>query len=529
MDRVSLIHLSGPSRGETDELNRFPVTLGSEPQLDVVIPGTAPRHATLERRGADVVLRDSGSVFGTFLAGEAIREAVLRDGDIVELGLGGPRLRFRHEGVMRVPFVRAMKWARPEGPEHLSETAAFFRAMARESGRRTSRGFRLSLVAAIALGAGIMVWTRGESSKLQREIRTLQESLQEVEAVRLTFAARVEEERHRAEGDRRTLEGRIEEYRGREEVLRREIAEAAGGEVDALRTELTATRDQLSALESQRAETIIRQYGAGVCLIQGAYGFFDSAGSPLRIKVGETGEPDRTEDGSLALETDGPGPEYIVSYNATGFLVDKTGLVVTNRHVAQQPWRDDPRATDLEKHGVSPHLVRLRAFFPKERAAFDLTVMRIADRVDLALLRLNLQGRRIPVLPLDPSSAAAPGQPVVVIAYPAALKNILAKTDPAVVNETLSAARSTNEDALEACARRGLIRPSTVQGHISDVTATDVEVSAAFAAGSSGGPVFGRDGTVVGVHYSHQRDSQATGYAVPASAAIALVRGRQQP
>jgi hypothetical protein len=42
--RISLVHLSGPRRGESDEL-RLPAVIGSLPGLDVTIPGIAPRHA----------------------------------------------------------------------------------------------------------------------------------------------------------------------------------------------------------------------------------------------------------------------------------------------------------------------------------------------------------------------------------------------------------------------------------------------------------------------------------------------------
>ncbi len=526
MDRVSLIHLSGPSRGETDELNRFPVTLGSEPGLDVVIPGTAPRHAILLRRGGDVILQDSGSSFGTFLAGEAVQEAVLRDGDIVELGLGGPRLRFRHEGVAAVPFVRAMKWARPEGRERLSDTTAFFKAVARESAQRTSRAFRLTLIATVALGAGLIVWTRGESNKLQREIKTLQESLRQVEAERLTFAARVEEERHRAEGDRRALEGRIEEYRGREEVLRREIAEAAGGEVDALRTELTATRDRLKTLETERAagETIIRQYGAGVCLIQGSFAFYDGTNRPLRIRVDEAGQAVRHEDGSFALDVDGRGPLHTVDYYGTGFLVDGKGLILTNRHVAE-PWRNDEQADALEKRGFRARFLVFRAFFPQEKAPLELAVERHSDKVDLSLLRTTLGKRRIPVLPLERSrEGAIPGQPVVVVGYPAGLEAILAKAEPIVVKQILEAAGMEAERVTEALSRRGLIRPSTTQGHIGDVTSSDIVFDAPTTHGGSGGPVFNKAGLVIAVEYAVLSKFGGNSFGVPISYARELLR-----
>ena len=92
MARISFEHLSGPEQGRSASLPRLPATIGSGPDMDVVIPGLAPRHAVLYQRDGDVVLLDSGSALGTFLAGNEIHEAVLRNGDVVELGRGGLRL-----------------------------------------------------------------------------------------------------------------------------------------------------------------------------------------------------------------------------------------------------------------------------------------------------------------------------------------------------------------------------------------------------------------------------------------------------
>ena len=527
MDQVSLIHLSGPSRGETDELNHFPANVGSEPGLEVVVPGIALRHAVLTRRGGDVVLEDSGSSFGTFLAGEAVQEAVLRDGDVIELGLGGPRLRFRHRGAEPVSFVQALVWARPEGaPERLADTAAFFRAVVRESAQRTSRAFRVALVLASALGVGLLGWTRWESRRLHGDIASLQESLRQAEVERQGFTARVEEERRRTDAERRALESRVEEYRTRQESLRSRIAEAADGEVEALRTELSATRDRLQTLEAERAagETIIKQYGAGVCLIQGSYGFWDASNRPLRVKVGEGGEPERGEDGSVALGVEGQGPVHTVEYYGTGFLIDRKGLLLTNRHVAE-PWWNDAQAEALEKHGFHPRFLRFRAFFPQERQPFELKLERRSERVDLAILRVTVGARKVPPLPLDRSrKGAVAGQPVVVVGYPTGLEAILAKAEPNVVRQILETEGMEPERVTEALARRGLIRPSTTQGHIGDVTSSDIVFDALTTQGGSGGPVFNKTGQVIAVEYAVLSKFGGNSFGVPVSYAFELLR-----
>ena len=98
MARVGFTHVSGRRAGETAWLPRLPATIGSDPDADIRLEATAPRHAVVFERDGMVVLLDSGSAEGTFLAGQMVQETILRTGDVIELGPNGPRLRFEHEG-----------------------------------------------------------------------------------------------------------------------------------------------------------------------------------------------------------------------------------------------------------------------------------------------------------------------------------------------------------------------------------------------------------------------------------------------
>ena len=77
--------------------------LGREPGLDVVIASTAAnvsrRHAEIRRQDNIYILVDLGSFNGTFVNGRRIAGGeVLHDGDVIQLGPGGPNLRFRAPG-----------------------------------------------------------------------------------------------------------------------------------------------------------------------------------------------------------------------------------------------------------------------------------------------------------------------------------------------------------------------------------------------------------------------------------------------
>jgi len=523
---LSFLHLSGPRRGAIDPVP-LPALIGSDAGSPVRVPGVAPRHATVFERDGEVVLQDGGSGIGTLLEGELVQEAVLRDGDVLELGAGGPKLRLRDEDAPRVPLVKALAWARPEGaPGRLSDLSGFTRVLLRETTARTTLSFRATLAGVLGLAVLVFAWTEWQSHRLRVELGRLREVLQASENERQRFYARIDEERRKAEAERSVLEARIDDLRGREEQLNRQLTEAAAGEVHAVRQDLAQTRDRLTNLEGERAagERVIRDYGPGVCLIQGAFAFYDKDARPLRYQL-EEGNPVRDEEGNAVLDPSGTGAVHLVEYFGTGFLVDGKGLVLTNRHVAE-PWWNEGTADALIARGFKPRFTLFRAFFPREAEPFELEVVRHAAATDLSLLHLDLRGRRIPALPLDRTGrGAVAGQPVVVVGYPAGVEALLAKTDGNVVKEVLSAAGTSTERITEVLARKGLIRPSTTQGHIGDVTRSDIVFDAPTTQGGSGGPVLNKEGVVIGVEYAVLSKFGGNSFGVPIGYAVDLLKG----
>ena len=519
MARVRFEHLSGAEQGHSRSLARLPATIGSAPDVDVVIPGIAPRHAVLFQRDGNVVLRDNGSVLGTFLAGHEIREAVLRDGDVVELGGGGPRLRFQ------LPDAPRVKAAAPARTGRLSDTMAFRMVY------QSSHSFRRTLAAVLAVATALLAWSFLQSRRLDREVATLRRAMQQADSERRAFEARVEAERQRGDAEGH----RLAQARAREAELLHQLTDPARGEVPALKAELQATRDRLQAIEAERAagERIIRDFGAGVALIQGAYSFADASGRPLRYREDDAGETIRQSDGGPVLDPEGAGPVHVIEYYGTGFLVDGKGLILTNRHIAE-PWWNDDEADKLLKAGFHPRLAYLRGFFPQHRQPFELAFERRSDTVDLALLKVNLRGRKIPVLPLDRSqTGSVAGQPVVVVGYPAGLEAILAKAENGVVKQILESHGTNSERVTEALSLRGLIRPSTTQGHIGDITRSDIVFDAPTTQGGSGGPIFNKNGQVIAVEYAVLPKFGGNSFGVPVTYALDLLEprraGRKKP
>src|SRR4030042_5333381 len=90
--RVKFRHLSGPRNGEVDEVT-LPAVLGSGPEADVRAPGSAPRHALVFEREGEIVLQSADPGKETRIDGEAVRDAVLREGEGVQRGPGRAPVR----------------------------------------------------------------------------------------------------------------------------------------------------------------------------------------------------------------------------------------------------------------------------------------------------------------------------------------------------------------------------------------------------------------------------------------------------
>jgi S1-C subfamily serine protease len=349
----------------------------------------------------------------------------------------------------------------------------------------------------------------------------LRQSVQAAEQERRGLVARVDAERRGSEVEQSRLASHIEDLRRRERDA--SPAEPATVEAAALRDQLETTESRLLALENERTagQRVIREYGGGVCLIQASYAFYNAEGRPLRERLEGEAAAGAEDAGEAAT---GRGAVHTVDYYGTGFLVDRDGRILTNRHVAE-PWWNDETAERLAAAGYKPRFVTFRAFFPHQEDPFDLTTERRSESMDLAVLRVDLGGRKVPVLPLDRTGrGAVAGQPMMVIGYPTGLEAILAKAESGVVRRILEAQGPSSERVTEALSRQGLIRPTTTQGHIGDVTRTDIVFDAATTQGGSGGPLFNKEGQVIAVEYALLTKFGGNSFAIPISYAIELLR-----
>ena len=83
--------------------------------------------------------------------------------------------------------------------------------------------------------------------------------------------------------------------------------------------------------------------------------------------------------------------------------------------------------------------------------------------------------------------------------------------------------RSVRQPVTETLGKAGLIRPSATQGHIGDVTRTDVVFDAPTTQGGSGGPVLNRKGKVIAVEYAFLTKFAGSSFGVPIGHALELL------
>ena len=270
------------------------------------------------------------------------------------------------------------------------------------------------------------------------------------------------------------------------------------------------------------APRLFGRYGDGVCLIAGSYMLFEpGTGRPMRYPETQTTEEGATlqSGGDQPLLTpEGNGPPFIRDFVGTGFHVGG-GYIVTNRHLAVEPWTADEgvKALSASVRGQF-RVTRVIAFFPGLRQPLVLRVRQTSSRDDLAVGYIDAASlpQGLPVLPLDKDSdAAGVGKAVVMMGYPSGEERLIATIPEAEARSLRERCGSSVETLLTCLSERSYIKPLTTQGHITALESRDLVYDARNAVGGSGSPLFGQSGRVIGVNFATFTEMADQNYAVP--------------
>ncbi len=309
-----------------------------------------------------------------------------------------------------------------------------------------------------------------------------------------------------------------EALRAQTEQIRKKMATDGDGDSEPLKKQLQETQKRLNQLENEGriAETIVHTYGPSVCLLHVVVEFRDKdSGQVIRIVADATGKPLVDEKGMVSLGTGGTGPPLQFDFFGTGFLIDSDGRLLTNHHVAE-PWSSDEKLKELVNQGAEGFTASYTAYFPGISQGIAAKLDRISTQADLATLKLQSPvPAHAALLKLDDrSEASVTGDAVVLIGYPTGIEGILARAGNDITRKIAENSQDVTQ-IVSQLAAQDLIRPTTTQGHIGDVLKDKIVYDAATTVGGSGGPLFNRDGKVIGVNFAILKDFGGSNLAVP--------------
>lgn len=154
----------------------------------------------------------------------------------------------------------------------------------------------------------------------------------------------------------------------------------------------------------------------------------------------------------------------------SGFIIDKSGLILTNAHVVDKA----DKVTVRLKDG--------RSFEGKVQGADEVT--------DLAVVKINA-GSDLPVAPLGSSSNLQVGDWAIAVGNPLGLDNTV----------TLGIVST--------------LRRSSAEVRIPDKRLEFIQTDAAINPGNSGGPLLNGQGEVIGINTAIRGDAMGIGFAIP--------------
>ena len=508
-----IVYLSGHLRGKTHRLwgERLRIGTGGTADIPVALRELPPRAEAALRDGELGVLTLRGQTYELKAApgaelwvnGERVERKVLSSGDLIEVGEGGPVLRYRlyDAGVqpyksMSEAFSDCRDCARHGGTGLLQRMRIMLTGTPFELATQTSPRFRVNLVIALVLVLLMMGALTWRNIRLERRLADehtrvagLVELLESGESGTFSVADLADA--------RSELEDRLSDAVARVEALE-------------------------SRLESR--ERVISATIPSVVFLQGAYGFIDAdSGRPLRYVVSDI--PPQFLDEPFTL--DGEGAIVEVYYTGTGFVATDDGLLLTNRHVAL-PWEFDETAQLVIEQGYAPVMRRFRGYLSEEAEPFDVEHVVSSDVADLAVLRCALDERRIPPLELA-AAASRPGEEVIVLGYPTGMHALVARADPSFVEDLIAGGSLDFWELAEALASGGHISPLATVGVVGQVTSGSVVYDAETTHGGSGGPVLDLEGEVIAVNAAVVPEFGGSNLGVPASHAARLLEMTTPP
>lgn len=465
--------LSGARAGQTSIFSQAHISIGRHPQCELQFDpdkdlDVSSRHAQVTLNGSMYVLRDLGSTNGTFVNGKRLGgEHVLATKDVIRLGIKGPDVEFAaimearpSPAPMAGPAGTVVFGIQDQTPEPAPPPPALTPEQMREPRRTPGPGTQTRVKIAV----------RKETHKLRRTAFVLFGLLVVMSGAYLWQASNTS---RRLAEQRALLLGQTDSLVARIETL------SAGGmsmqvELDSARKAAAALKVQIEAGPTdagviadlrKRLDAAVKQQQnlAGAATLDARKLAADNRDAIALVFV------------EFADKTVFTGTAFAVQSDPTG------GLLVTNKHVV----------VDSTNGAIAS---RIGVVFNGSAQNFRADVVRVHADADIAILRVSVHRGFPTVQQLAPATrAGGMGEPVAIMGFPLGL----------------DLAHGRDWSKMGAAATLSL-------GTVSRVLPDLLQLDSYGAQGSSGSPVFDRNGAVVGVVYGGQKGSNGRIlYAVP--------------
>ncbi len=162
----------------------------------------------------------------------------------------------------------------------------------------------------------------------------------------------------------------------------------------------------------------------------------------------------------------------------SGFITDKSGVILTNAHVV----------SEADKVTVTL----------KDGREFQGKVMGTDEVTDLAVVKIEPKGENLPIAPLGDSSIVRVGDWAIAVGNPIGLNNTV----------TLGIIST--------------LQRSAAQAGITDKRIDFLQTDAAINPGNSGGPLLNDRGEVIGINTAIRADATGIGFAIPINQAKSI-------
>lgn len=485
--KAQLKILSGTLAGQVKVFSEAPIEIGRhpsshlqfDPDFDLDVSG---RHAVITLKGSHWIIRDRGSMNGTLVNGHTIAsDTALDDTDQIRFGPTGPIVEFRlvpdgtPDGILETSKARAKQeppraTPRPTGkaatrhvddePRNAAAEPEHSRSTTQRVRIEVGRQTRKLRALTVVLFFILLAVASAFFYQTNRQKRQREAEIAAIEAHTDSIL-------EAAANAINTLEGQVE---GLGAALRQSQAE-----IGRLRSSLAAARESGSEEEVRELRRQLADASQALLHLEAA----------ADVDYGSIVEANQRAVAIVWADLGGGNIQV-----GTAFAVRSNGTMLTSRHVVAG-----------EDGSIQPQ--RLAIKFADSYQVFPARLLAVSNDADLAVVEVNVRGGVPTVEGFNQRpDTLRQGDPVAVIGFP----------------------MGTSLPMTEAGESGTIARTTFGAGSVSKTLADLVQIDGYGARGSSGSPIFDRNGEVVSILYGGEPGSEGRiVLSVPSTFALELL------